>query len=73
MNHSEMAKMVPGVLIPKPCLKDANPKMILTILKLQKHSKIKFKTLAPNLRRKLAYQLFSPPRVFCCSVKKPEG
>lgn len=68
-----MAKMVPGVLIPKPCLKDANPKMRFTILSLQNPSKIKFKTLSPNLKHKLAYQLSSPPRLFCCSIKKPEG
>lgn len=49
-----MAEMVPGGLIPKPFLEDANPKTIITILKLQKLSKIEFITLPPNLRHKFS-------------------
>lgn len=64
-----MATTVPGVLIPKPCWKDATPKMILIIPKSQKPTEIKFRTLSWDLRHELAYQL----SVFCCSVRKPEG
>lgn len=53
-DHSETAEMVLGGLLPKPFLEDANPKTVITILKLQKPSKMKFVTLSPNLRHKLS-------------------